>query len=278
MTVVSSASQVPAARGRKDQARQPKTPAQKFWGGVREVVIILIIALLLSTGIKTWVMRSFFIPSESMEDTLQVHDHILVNQLPWNHPKRGDIVVFDDPGGWLGQSTIDEYKPNPVLEFIGLVPADAGQQLIKRVIGVGGDHVVCCDEQSRITVNGQPIDETYLSSGIEPSSMAFNVRVPAGHYWVMGDNRSNSADSRYNQESAGGPFVPEDNIVGQAFAINWPSNRMRILRNPSEVFAKVPDTDPGEDPAGGDGDAGGLRDTGKSSSAPTLSDTMATNR
>lgn len=226
-------------------ARQkPRSAGARLWGAVKEVLIIVVVALLISTAVKTWVARSFFIPSESMEDTLQVHDHIMVNQLPWSHPKRGDIVVFDDPGGWLGQDTVDEYKPNPILEFIGLVPADAGHQLIKRVIGVGGDHVVCCNAQGRISVNGTPITETYLSSGTEPSTVSFDITVPADHYWVMGDNRSNSADSRFNVDSAGGPYVPAKAIVGQAFAINWPTGRMRWLKNPHDVFARVPDKNP----------------------------------
>lgn len=224
--------------------RKPQSTGAKILSGVKEVVIIVIVALLISTAVKTWVARSFFIPTESMADTLQVHDHIMVNQLPWSHPQRGDIVVFDDPGGWLGQSTVDEYKPNPILEFLGLVPSDAGHQLIKRVIGVGGDHVACCDDQGRISVNGTPIKETYLSSGTEPSTAAFDIHVPKGHYWVMGDNRSNSADSRFNMDAKGGPYVSDDDVVGQAFAINWPAGRIRWLSNPSGVFAHVPDHDP----------------------------------
>ena len=164
----------------------------------------------------------------------------MVNQLPWNEPERGQIIVFDDPGGWLPPAAAGTYQPNPILEFLGLVPANAGQQLIKRVIGVGGDTVECCDEQGRIKVNGQPIDESYVKSGTDPSAIKFNVEVPEGSYWVMGDNRSNSLDSRYNTESPGGPFVPKDNVVGTVFVINWPLDRFSRVKAATDVFADVP--------------------------------------
>ena len=208
--------------------------------GLREIAIIAVIALVVSFAIKTFVVRSFYIPSSSMENTLQIDDRIMVNQLPWNEPERGQIIVFDGPGGWLPPAAAGTYQPNPILEFLGLVPANAGQQLIKRVIGVGGDTVECCDEQGRIKVNGQPIDESYVKSGTDPSAIKFNVEVPEGSYWVMGDNRSNSLDSRYNTESPGGPFVPKDNVVGTVFVINWPLDRFSRVKTATDVFADVP--------------------------------------
>lgn len=207
---------------------------------LKEVAIIIVVALVISTVVRTWVVRSFYIPSASMEQTLQVGDRILVNQLPWPAVERGDIIVFDDPGGWLDSSVTQQYSPNPVLEFLGLVPADAGTQLIKRVIGVGGDTIECCDAEGRLLVNGEPIDETYLDPGITPSDIPFEVTVPDGHYWVMGDNRSNSLDSRFNTGSAGGAFVPEDAVVGSVFLINWPLDRIRGIGTPDEIFAAVP--------------------------------------
>lgn len=218
---------------------QTTHPVLKF---LREVAIILVIALVLSTLVRSFVMRSFYIPSSSMETTLAIGDRILVNQLPVPEVERGDIVVFDDPGGWLDPSLVAAYEPNPVLEFLGFVPSNAGSQLIKRVIGVGGDTVSCCDDQGRILVNGQPIEETYLDPGVAPSTVPFEVTVPAGHYWVMGDNRGNSLDSRYNMESSGGPYIPEENIVGTVFLINWPLDHFRWTGTPEDVFGVVPDS------------------------------------
>lgn len=224
----------------KKTKKDSRTATQKFLASLREIAIVVVIALIVSTALKAWVVRSFYIPSASMEDTLQIDDRIMVNQLPFAHPKRGSIVVFNDPGGWLPPGTADEYKPNPFLEFVGLAPSNAGQQLIKRVIGVGGDHVECCDDQGRIMVNGVAIDETYIKPGAPPSETEFSVDVPQGHYWVMGDNRSNSADSRFNGDSEGGPFVPEDEVVGTVFVISWPTNRFSWVSAP-DTFDKVPD-------------------------------------
>ena len=206
---------------------------------------IIVIALLISTALKTWVVRSFYIPSESMMTTLQVDDRVLVNQMAhrFGPADRGDIIVFDDPDHWLSAAETAEYTPNPVLEFIGLAPSDSGNQLIKRVIGVGGDTIKCCDAEGRLLVNGEPIDETYLDEGMAPSEVEFEVTVPEGHYWVMGDNRSNSADSRYHTDTD--PYVSEDDVVGTVFLINWPFKHFSWVSTPDEVFADVPDTPAG---------------------------------
>ncbi len=205
------------------------------------MAIILVVALLLSVVLRTFVMQSFYIPSPSMASTLEVDDRIMVNKLPFGEVQRGDVVVFDDPGGWLADSTLAEYEPNPVLEFLGLVPSDAGSQLIKRVIGTGGDTVECCDDQGRLLVNGEPLDETYLDPGVAPSLVEFRVTVPEGHYWVMGDNRANSGDSRYAVNSAGGPFVPAESVVGRVFLLNWPLDRFTWVSVPKDVYAAVPE-------------------------------------
>lgn len=219
--------------------KQPKK--RGFWHTVREIVIIVVIALVVSTALKTWVVRSFYIPSASMEDTLQVDDRIMVNQLPFVKPTRGSIIVFDDPGQWLPPDLTNQYKPNPILEFVGLAPSDAGKQLIKRVIGVGGDHVECCDAQGRVSVNGKPIDEPYVKPGDSPSEIEFSVDVPPNSYWVMGDNRSNSADSRFHMNADGGPFVPADHVVGTVFVISWPARHFTWV-HASDAFASVPAT------------------------------------
>ena len=218
----------------------PPSASKRFFRGLLETVAIIIIAILISTGLKTWVVRSFYIPSGSMMETLQIDDRVLVNQLAprFGPANRGDIIVFDDPDHWLSEAETSEYKPNPVLEFVGLAPSDAGKQLVKRVIGVGGDTVECCDAQGRILVNGEPIDETYLDDDTAPSEMEFSVTVPEGHYWVMGDNRSNSADSRYHVDTE--PYVSEDNVVGTVFLINWPFKHFTWMSNPEAVFADVP--------------------------------------
>ena len=218
----------------------PPPASKRFARGLLETLAIIVIALLISTALKTWVVRSFYIPSESMMDTLRVDDRVLVNQLAprFGPPERGDIVVFDDPDDWLSAAETSQYTPNPVLEFIGLAPSDAGNQLIKRVIGVGGDTVECCDGQGHLKVNGEAIDETYLDPGTAPSEVEFDVTVPEGHYGVMGDNRSNSADSRYHMDSD--PFVSDDDLVGTVFLINWPFKHFSWMSNPEDVFADVP--------------------------------------
>ncbi|WP_256970351.1 signal peptidase I [Brevibacterium yomogidense] len=219
---------------------------KSLWGTLREFAIIIVIALIVSWALKTFVVRSFHIPSASMEQTLQVGDRVMVNQLFFNDVERGDVVVFDDPGGWLEPGVAAQYEPNPVLVFVGLQPADAGTQLIKRVIGVGGDTIECCDDAGTLMVNGEPIDESaYLQPGVTPSDVPFSVEVPEDHYWVMGDNRSNSLDSRYNTDAEGGPFVSDDNVVGEVFVINWPMDRLRWMGGDEPAFDGVPDAGEG---------------------------------
>ncbi|SMY11273.1 signal peptidase I [Brevibacterium jeotgali] len=217
---------------------------KSLWGTLREFAIIIIIALVVSWVLKTFVVRSFHIPSASMEQTLQIGDRVMVNQLFFNDVERGDVVVFDDPGGWLGSGIAAQYEPNPALVFVGLQPADAGTQLIKRVIGLGGDTVECCDDAGRLMVNGEPIDESaYLQPGVSPSDVPFSVHVPEDHVWVMGDNRSNSLDSRYNADAEGGPFVADEDLVGEVFVINWPMDRLRWMGGDEGAYDSVPDAE-----------------------------------
>ncbi|MBY8888774.1 signal peptidase I [Streptomyces sp. PTM05] len=217
----------------------------------REVPILIGVALLIALVLKTFLVQAFVIPSGSMEDTIRVGDRVLVDKLtPWfgAKPQRGDVVVFQDPGHWLD----GEPKPKPAPEgvrqikdffsFIGLLPSSDEQDLIKRVIAVGGDTVKCCDVQGRITVNGQPLTEPYVAPGNPPSMIKFDVKVPAGRLWVMGDHRSNSADSRYHMNEDGGGTVPEDLVVGRAVVIAWPVSHWRRLEVPS-TFSSVPPPD-----------------------------------
>jgi len=209
---------------------------------VRDIVVIALIAILLSTGIKTFLVRSFFIPSGSMQNTLQVDDRILVNELVPNlvDIKRGDVVVFKDPGGWLPASGEQEQSPvAAVLEFVGLAPSSSDEHLIKRVIGLPGDTVECCNELGQLLVNGVPIDETeYIAAGTtRASAIDFSVTVPEDSLWVLGDNRNNSKDSRYNTETPSEGFVPISNVVGRAFVTVWPLDRWSWLDDYPMVFS-----------------------------------------
>ncbi|GAA2103520.1 MULTISPECIES: signal peptidase I [Brevibacterium] len=215
-------------------------PKRSVWRSVREFLVIIVVALLASYLLKTFVVRSFHIPSASMEPTLQVGDRVMVNQLFFNDIERGDVVVFDDPGGWLPPGLVAQYEPNPVLVFLGLQPSDAGNQLIKRVVGVGGDTVECCDADGRVLVNGEPLEEDYINPDTAPSDVEFSVTVPADHFWVMGDNRANSLDSRYNELSEGGAFVPASAVVGEVFVLNWPLDRFAWMGGGEPAFDSVP--------------------------------------
>jgi signal peptidase I len=200
-----------------------------------EVIVLVVVALVVSLAIKTFVMQMFFVPSESMEPLFITNDRILVQKVSYwgNDVERGDVVVFEDPGGWLGPSP--ELGPvQKALSAIGLYPA--GGHLVKRVIAVGGDRIQCCDEQGRVTVNDVPLDEgAYLMDGQQASAKEFDVRVPEDRLWVMGDNRANSEDSRYHQNLRGKGTIPVQNVVGKVFAIVWPLGRFTFVDRP-ETF------------------------------------------
>jgi signal peptidase I len=219
---------------------------------LRDVIIIVLIAILVSFLVKTFLVRSFYIPSGSMKDTLQIDDRILVDEITprFGGYARGDIVVFRDPGGWLDPAPVQK-SGGPIadaadwfLSLVGLSVSDSDDHLIKRVIGVPGDHVVCCNQLGQITVNGAAIDESsYVllpSAGAPVSRDPFDVVVPPGSLWVLGDNRYNSEDSRYHQDQPGHGFVPIDNVVGRAFIVTWPFSRFGLLDFHHGVFAGVP--------------------------------------
>jgi len=200
-----------------------------------ETVVLLVLALVVSAIVKTFFVQMFFVPSGSMRPLFVDDDRILVQKVSyWNGPvKRGDVVVFDDPGGrWLGVEGAPRLSPvQKALSEVGLYPT--GGHLVKRVIGVGGDRVVCCDKQGRVTVNGVPLSEkSYIMRGASPSDRPFDVTVPRGRLWVMGDNRSNSEDSRYHQDLPGGGTVPAKDVVGKVWAIVWPFDRAHRLAEP----------------------------------------------
>ncbi|WP_394279551.1 signal peptidase I [Microbacterium sp.] len=226
-------------------------PRRGVWPFLRDVLIILVIAVLVSFLVKTFLVRSFYIPSGSMQNTLQEQDRILVDELTprFGGYDRGDVVVFRDPGGWL-PVTYDPPQP-PLAEalewvtgLVGLTASDSEEHLIKRIVGMPGDTVVCCNALGQVTVNGIPIDETpYLKltdAQSAPREVTYEVTVPEDSVWVLGDNRDNSQDSRFHQDQPGGGFVPLENIVGRAFVKTWPLDRLGPIDGHHEVFRGVP--------------------------------------
>ncbi|GAA0927952.1 signal peptidase I [Nonomuraea longicatena] len=212
-----------------------------FW---KELPVLVVVALVLALIIKTFVIQAFYIPSESMENTLLTNDRVLVNKLVYHTRdiERGDVVVFSGVDSWDGEFQLEE-PSNPVAGFFrwvgtafGVVPGE--KDYIKRVIGVGGDHVKCCDAKGRVTVNGVGIDEeSYLYPGDKPSKDGFDVKVPEGRLWVMGDHRGVSLDSRAHQGDPGGGSIPEGQVIGRAFVIVWPFSRAATMPIP-DTFAQ----------------------------------------
>jgi signal peptidase I len=196
---------------------------------LKELPILVVVALVVSLLIKTFVVQFFYIPSGSMENTLQIKDRVAVNKVPFisNSISRGDVVVFRDPNNWLPE--IVDYNTNKyvakaksALVAVGVLPNPAKQYLVKRVIGVAGDHIVCCTKDEKLSVNGIEVTEPYIYAGNKPSEMKFDVTVPAGKIWVMGDHRGASADSRYHQDDINKGFVPLSRVTGRVVAVIWP--------------------------------------------------------
>jgi signal peptidase I len=216
----------------------PKTAKQRsFW---KELPILIGIALVLALLIKTFLVQAFSIPSDSMQNTLQEGDRVLVDKLtPWfgSEPERGEVVVFHDPDKWLaGEPTPNPNALQTFLSWIGLMPSAEEKDLIKRVVGVGGDTVEC-KKTGPLLVNGKALNEPYVYPGNTPCSQddqggQFKVKVPKGYIWVMGDHRQNSRDSRYNQNDKNHGMVPVDKVVGRAIVIAWPINRWDTLPVP----------------------------------------------
>jgi signal peptidase I len=230
----------PPAGGKPGQSRRPAgrrgRRKRSFW---REFPVLVVIALLLAVVIKTYAIQAFFIPSGSMENTLEINDRVLVNKLVYDVRgiHRGDIVVFNGDGSW--DPGTPPRDTNFVVKFAqGFASmfgfGHPGDILIKRVIGLPGDKVACCDAQGRVTVNGIPLTEqSYLYPGDAPSEIRFNIVVQPGRLWVMGDHRLISDDSRNHLGEPGGGTVPENAVIGRAFVIIWPISRWRILPIPA---------------------------------------------
>ncbi len=254
-----AAGPVPGRTRAERRKLQRKVKRRRRRSAVKEIPLLIGVAVLIALVLKTFLVQAFVIPSGSMEQTIRIGDRVLVDKLtPWfgSKPQRGDVVVFKDPGGWLRDEQTAPKKDDPVgikqikegLTFIGLLPSDNEKDLIKRVVGVGGDRVRCCDTQGRVTVNGVPLNEDYLYPGNAPSAIPFDVTVPAGRLWVMGDHRENSADSRSHQDTDYGGTVSEDEVVGRAMVIAWPLGHWSTLEEPT-AYAAVSDAAPGSNAA-----------------------------
>ncbi|MER6034535.1 MULTISPECIES: signal peptidase I [unclassified Streptomyces] len=209
----------PGTPGTEGRSRFALVPRLAAWlpGGRATLTLFVCLAFLLL--LNAFVVQPFQIPSGSMEQGLRIGDRVLVNKLAYRfgaQPLRGDVVVFDGTG-YFGDA-----------------------DYIKRVVGVGGDHVVCCDKEGRLQVNGRPVDETaFLHPGDSPSSVPFDVVVPADRLFLLGDHRSRSSDSRDHLGSPGGGMIPVEDVVGRADWIAWPHGHWRHLTRPS-AYARVP--------------------------------------
>jgi signal peptidase I len=241
----------------RDSDSEHLTFRQHVLAFFKELTAVVVGAVIVASLLRGFVGQMFLIPSVSMENTLQVEDRVVVEKL--SPIERGEVIVFSDPGGWLIGTTARERGPiGKAFEFVGVLPDTGTEHLIKRVIGIAGDRVICCDEAGRLTVNGQALNEaSYLftepdGAPIQPSTIQFDVVVTAGHLFVMGDNRDHSRDSRCHlndvQEARAkgqNAFVPEDLVVGRAIAVVWPFDRRHRLPVP-DTFDTVP---AGEQPA-----------------------------
>lgn len=234
------------------KARSGRQPHRSL---ARELPLLVIVALVIAIVIKTFVVQAFVIPTGSMQDTLEIGDKILVDKLVYHFRPihAGDIIVFDGSGSWNAPAPSSGTTSDPLTRAYddtlrklfdsvgGLFGTPIGQtDYVKRVIGVPGDHVICCNAQGLITVNGVPVHEqSYLYTGDRPSSHPygipgrFNVTVPSGYLWVLGDHRDISDDSRGHEADPGNGMVPEKMVIGRAFVIVWPANDWRVLPIPA---------------------------------------------
>ena len=223
------------------QAQEEGRLGEWLWVQAREGGTVILYALVIAFLVKTFLLRGFYIPSGSMEQTLQVNDRVFINVAGsyFSEPKRGDVIVFKDSQGWIPSAQKSSSPLKDALSFAGILPDTSSNFLVKRAIGPPGD-VVESDGNGKIKVNGVEITEPYLYPGNPPSEVPFKVTVPAGKYFVMGDHRSNSADSRYHI-SDGTAFISKDDVQGNVFVVAWPLNHFGLLQDQSSVFSSIPE-------------------------------------
>lgn len=225
-------------------SRRPRRQRMPLW---LDTVVTMVVALLIAVLVKTFLIQPFYIPSASMNPTLLQDDKILVSKLSPGvfDLHRGDVIVFEDPDDWIPGDATEDPTPRVrlmmVLSLVGLAPDPSQDHLVKRLIGVGGDHVVCESEGAALEVNGVELEEPYINPGTSACQTAFDVTVPEGKVWVMGDNRYSSADSAWHETQGEGGFVDESDITGRAEVIFWPIGNWDRLDDGREAFADVPD-------------------------------------
>jgi signal peptidase I len=230
---VSSSSVTPVADGKASETGDGRRRST-FGGALREITIVVVIALIASALLRAFVMQAFYVPSGSMLPTIQLHDRIVVSRI--GDVERGEVVVFEDPGNWILPSE-QPAPPGPLrsaLEWVGLLPASGHEHLVKRVIGLPGDHVVCCSHRGRLVINGHPVDESgFLADTSQGADdRHFDVTVPADSIFVLGDNRYVSGDSSRHPNGQDA-FIPMDLVTGRALAVVWPLSHFHVLHIPS---------------------------------------------
>ncbi|MDN5687037.1 MAG: signal peptidase I [Brachybacterium sp.] len=238
-----AAPEADASRRHRTAKRPGRRARMPLW---LDTAVTMVVALLIAVLVKTFLIQPFYIPSASMNPTLLENDKILVSKLTPGvfDLHRGDVIVFEDPDNWIPGDATDDPTPRVrvmmVLSLVGLAPDPSQDHLVKRLIGLPGDHVACEEQGGPLTVNGVELDEPYTNQAASPCQVAFDVTVPEDRVWVMGDNRHASADSAWHESQGENGFVPESNITGKAEVVFWPVSRWGGLGDGRDSFTDVP--------------------------------------